>query len=48
MQNARCATTALTDTSSQLDIMYQPGVAILAMPNKRNISNGGDVLLHHQ
>lgn len=48
MQNARCATTALADTLSQLDIMYLHGVAIMVMPNKRNISYGGDMLLRHQ
>lgn len=48
MQNARCATTVLADSSFQLDIMSQPGVAIMAMSNKRNISNGGDMLLRHQ
>ena len=48
MQNARCATITLADTLSQLDIMSQPGVAIMAMSNKRNISYGGDMLLRHQ
>lgn len=48
MQNAHSATIVLVATSSQLDIMSQPGVAIMAMSNKRNISNGGDMLLHHQ
>ena len=48
MQNARCATITLADTLSQLDIMSLHGVAILVMPNKRNISYGGDRLLRHQ
>ena len=49
-RDTKCSlsTITLADTLSQLDIMYLHGVAILVMPNKRNNSNGGDMLLRHQ
>ena len=47
MQNAHSAKTVLVATPSQLPVKYLV-LPILVMPNKWNISNGGDRLLHHQ
>lgn len=47
MQNAHSAKTVLVATASQLAVMYLV-LPILVMPNKWNISNGGDRSLHHQ
>ncbi|MCB6901778.1 hypothetical protein [Hoylesella buccalis] len=45
-QTFRIATRAFCHTFSAC--RHVLGVAIMAMPNKRNISNGGDRLLRHQ